>query len=151
MKYLIENQYINNVEIEEFIIENKSLYNSFEKDFKGINPKNSCGFLRIKNEDYFILPKICTEDEKNLNIFIYMLLFAYDIKIKNEDLSQLENIKYNFLKICINFFSDTLFEELKKGLSKKYINKEENLKVLKGKYLIKENFSNFYHQNIYCQ
>ena len=151
MKYLIENQYINNVEIEEFIIENKSLYNSFEKDFKGIKPKNSCGFLRINNEDYFIIPKICTEDEKNLNIFIYMLIFAYDIKIKNEDISQLQNIKYNFLKIFIKFFSDTLFEELKKGVSKKYINKEENLKVLKGKYLIKENFSNFYHQNIYCQ
>ena len=151
MKYLIENQYINNVEIEEFIIENKSLYNSFEKDFKGIKPKNSCGFLRIKNEDYFIIPKICTEDEKNLNIFIYMLIFAYDIKIKNQDISHLQNIKYNFLKIFIKFFSDTLFEELKKGVSKKYINKEENLKVLKGKYLIKENFSNFYHQNIYCQ
>lgn len=151
MKYLIENQYIDNYEIEKFIIENKSLYNSFEKDFKGIKPKNCCGFLKINDEDYFIIPKICNEDEKNLNIFIYMLLFAYDIKIKNEDLSQLENIKYNFLKIFIKFFSDTLLEELKRGLSKNYINKEENLKVLKGKYLIKENFSNFYHQNIYCQ
>ena len=151
MKYLIENQYIDNYEIEKFIIENKSLYNSFEKDFKGIKPKNCCGFLKINDEDYFIIPKICNEDEKNLNIFIYMLLFAYDIKIKNEDLSQLENIKYNFLKIFIKFFSDTLLEELKRGLSKNYINKEEKLKVLKGKYLIKENFSNFYHQNIYCQ
>ena len=84
MKYLIENQYINNVEIEEFIIENKSLHNSFDIDFKGIKPKNTCGFLRINNEDYFIIPKICTEDEKNLNIFIYMLIFAYEIKIKNE-------------------------------------------------------------------
>ena len=101
MKYLIENQYIDNYEIEKFIIENKSLYNSFEKDFKGIKPKNCCGFLKINDEDYFIIPKICNEDEKNLNIFIYMLLFAYDIKIKNEDLSQLENIKYNFLKIFI--------------------------------------------------
>ena len=151
MKYLIENQYIDNYEIEKFIIENKSLYNSFEKDFKGIKPKNCCGFLKINDEDYFIIPKICNEDEKNLNISIYMLLFAYDIKIKNEDLSQLENIKYNFLKIFIKFFSDTLLEELKRGLSKNYINKEEKLKVLKGKYLIKENFSNFYHQNIYCQ
>jgi 5-methylcytosine-specific restriction enzyme subunit McrC len=150
MKFILENQYIPK-ELESYIKEDKKLYDVFSLDFNGIKPKNTCGFLRIKNEDYFIIPKICTEDEKNLNIFIYMLIFAYDIKIKNEEISQLVNIKYNFLKIFIKFFSDTLFEELKKGVSKKYINKEENLKVLKGKYLIKENFSNFYHQNIYCQ
>jgi len=80
-----------------------------------------------------------------------MLLYANDIKVKNEDISNLQNVQHNFLKIFIKFFSDTLFEELKKGVNKTYISKEENLKVLKGKYIIKENFTNFYHQNIYCQ
>ena len=28
---------------------------------------------------------------------------------------------------------------------------EDNLKVLRGKYLISKNFTNFYHQNIYCE
>ena len=150
MKFILENQYIPK-ELESYIKEDKKLYDVFSLDFNGIKPKNTCGFLKINNQEYFIIPKITDENETNLNIFIYMFIFAYDIKIKNEDISQLQNIKYNFLKIFIKFFSDTLFEELKKGVSKKYINKEENLKVLKGKYLIKENFSNFYHQNIYCQ
>lgn len=151
MNYLYENQTIDNENIIEFIKNDKSLHGSFELDFKGIKPKNVCGFISLKDENYFIVPKICDKNESNLNIFIYMLLYAYDIKVKNEDILNLENIKHNFLKIFIKYFCDTLFEELKKGLWKTYISKEENLKVLKGKYLIKENFTNFYHQNIYCQ
>ena len=151
MNFLIENNYINNAEIEAFISTNSSLYDTFELDFKGIKPKNTCGFISLNNENYFIVPKICDKNETNLNIFIYMLLYAYDIKVKNEDISNLQNMQYNFLKIFIKYFSDTLFEELKKGIWKTYISKEENLKVLKGKYLIKENFTNFHHQNIYCQ
>lgn len=151
MNFLIENNYINNTEIEAFISANSSLYDTFKLDFKGIKPKNTCGFISLNCENYFIVPKICDKNETNLNIFIYMLLYAYDIKVKNEDISNLQNIQYNFLKIFIKYFSDTLFEELKKGVWKAYISKEENLKVLKGKYLIKENFTNFYHQNIYCQ
>ncbi|TLT03484.1 McrC family protein [Aliarcobacter cibarius] len=153
MKFLVENQYIeDSKEIEFFISTNSSLYNYFELDFKGIKPKNVCGFISLNNQDYFIVPKICdNENETNLNIFIYMLLYAYDIKVNNENLSNLQNMKYNFLNLFIKYFSDTLFEELKKGVWKSYISKEENIKILKGKYLIKENFTNFYHQNIYCQ
>jgi 5-methylcytosine-specific restriction enzyme subunit McrC len=151
MKYLVENQYIDNVDIKNYIIENKLLYDGFDLDFRGIKPKNSCGFISLNNENYFIVPKICEKNETNLNIFIYMLLYAYEIKVKNEDISNLQNIQCNFLKIFIKYFSDTLFEELKRGVWKTYISKEENLKVLKGKYLQKENFTNFYHQNIYCQ
>lgn len=150
MNFIIENEYIPK-ELETFIRENEKLYKSFNVDFKGIKPKNVCGFILLNDENYFIVPKICDKNESNLNIFIYMLLYAYDIKVKNEDISKLENLKHNFLKIFIKYFSDTLFEELKRGVWKTYISKEENLKVLKGKYLIKENFSNFYHQNIYCQ
>lgn len=150
MNFIKENEYVPK-ELETFIKENEKLYKSFNIDFNGIKPKNVCGFISLKDENYFIVPKICDKNESNLNIFIYMLLYAYDIKVKNEDILNLENIKHNFLKIFIKYFCDTLFEELKKGVWKTYISKEENLKVLKGKYLIKENFSNFYHQNIYCQ
>ena len=72
---------------------------TFELDFKGIKPKNTCGFISLNNENYFIVPKICDKNETNLNIFIYMLLYAYDIKVKNEDISNLQNMQYNFLKI----------------------------------------------------
>lgn len=154
MELLFENKNIDFKkfnELENYIKENKNIQKYFEINFNGIKPKNYCGFLNINNTNYFIVPKIATRDEENLNIFIYMLLYAYDLKISNENISSLQNIKYKYLEIFIRYFANSLIEELKRGISKNYITKEENLKVLKGKYLFEKNFSNFYHQNIYCE
>ena len=150
MEFLIENQNIPK-HLNFYIEENKSLHDSFEINFDGIKPKNKCGFLSIKNENYFIIPKISNQEDENLNIFIYMLLKAYDIKISNEDLSNFENTKFKYFEIFIRYFSDTLLSELKKGIYRTYLTKEENLKILKGKYLYEKNFQNFHHMNIYCE
>jgi len=148
MKLLYENENILK-ELEVFIKNSKSLHPYFEMNFKGIKPKNYCGFLSINNESYFIAPKITSDDEQNLNIFIYMLIYAYDIKLSNEDL--INSREHRIFEIFIKLFSDELLSEFKKGVFKKYITLEENLKVLRGRYIIQKNFTNFYHQNIYCE
>ena len=150
MNYLYENQNIPE-NLEKYIKNNKLLYPYFEMNFDGIKPKNRCGFLSIENKNYFIIPKISNENEDNLNIFIYMILKAYNIKISNENLANFDQTKFKYMEIFIRYFSDTLFNELKRGTHKTYITKQENLKVLKGKYLLEKNFQNFYHMNIYCE
>lgn len=125
MNYLYENQNIpENLEIH--IKDNKSLYPYFEMNFDGIKPKNRCGFLSIENENYFIIPKISNENEDNLNIFIYMILKAYDIKISNKDLANFDQTKFKYMEFFIRYFSDILFNELKRGIHKTYITKQEN-------------------------
>jgi len=151
MEILYENQYIENSELELYIKENKSLHSYFKITFKGIKPNNYCGFLSINNQSYFIAPKITTDDTQNLNTFIYMLIYAYDVKLKNEDFMQGKTQEHHLLEIFIRLFADRLLEELKKGIFKQYITLQENLKVLRGKYVIEKNFNNFYHQNIYCE
>lgn len=69
MNFIIENEYIPK-ELETFIRENEKLYKSFNVDFKGIKPKNVCGFILLNDENYFIVPKICDKNESNLNIFL---------------------------------------------------------------------------------
>lgn len=128
-----------------------NLHNYFKVDFDGIKPNNYCGFLHVEGQNYFIAPKIANNDDKNLDIFIYMLMYAYDIKLSNEDLANFTNTKHKYFEIFIRYFSDKLLEEFKKGVFKKYITLEDNLKVLRGKYIIDKNFTNFYHQNIYCE
>jgi len=150
MHILYENSYIP-TELESYIKENKSLHPYFISDFNGIKSKNYCGFLSINNQSYFIAPKITTADTQNLNIFIYMLIYAYNVKLKNEDLMQGEMQEHHILEIFIQLFADRLFDEFKKGIFKQYITLQENLKVLRGKYIIEKNFNNFYHQNIYCE
>lgn len=151
MKTLYENENIPQ-ELEEFIKTDETLHNYFDISFDGIKPNNYCGFLHLNNQEYFIVPKISsTNKEKNLNIFIYMLMHAYDIKLSNEHLANFTDTKHRFFEIFIRYFSDKLLQEFKKGVFKKYITIEDNLKVLRGKYLIDKNFTNFYHQNIYCE
>jgi len=153
MKFLYENEYILS-ELIPYIQDNKPLHPYFEHSFDGIKSKNNCGFLSVDGESYFIIPKIVKidhGDEINLDIFIYMLLYAYDVQLKNEDLQQGESAKEQFFEVFIRMFADGLLDELKRGVFKQYITLQENLRVLRGKYLIEKNFANFYHQNLYCE
>ncbi len=150
MTYLYENQNIPK-ELEVSIKDNRTLHAYFEMRFDGIRPKNHCGFLAINDKSYFIIPKITDEDSQNLNTFIYMLIYAYDVKLKNEDLMQADVQEHHIFELFIRLFSDVLLDEFKKGVFKQYITMQENLKVLRGKYIIEQNFNNFYHQNIYCE
>jgi 5-methylcytosine-specific restriction enzyme subunit McrC len=150
MQILYENINIPS-ELNFYIEDNISLHPYFDINFSGVKPKNYCGFISINNKSYFIAPKITTSKNQNQNIFIYMLIYSYDINIKNIDLSSSNSQYHNLLELFIKIFADTLLEELKRGVFKSYITLQENLKVLRGRYIIKENFSNFYHQNIYCE
>jgi len=154
--YLYENRYIDKqLESYDVFVEHikntPKLHTYFDMDFKGIKPKNYCGFLSIRNQSYFIIPKITDKNHQNLNIFIYMLIYAYDIKLKNEDLIEASNQEHHIYELFIRLFSDALLDEFKKGVFKQYITMQENLKVLRGKYIIEKNFNNFYHQNLYCE
>ena len=150
MQYLNENKNIPQ-NLEQSIKNNSKLHPYFDINFQGIKPKNYCGFLSIENQSYFIIPKITNDDNQNLNTFIYMLMYGYDVKFKNEDLMQGVNAEHHIYELFIRLFADTLLDEFKKGVFKQYITMQENLKVLRGKYIIEQNFNNFYHQNIYCE
>ena len=150
MKILYENDFIPS-DLEKSIKENKVLHPFFELGFNGIKIKNYCGFLHIKNETFFISPKISKNKEQNQKIFLYMLMYAKDIKLSNEDMRNLLNQKYTILEFFIKYFSDKLLEELKVGVFKTYIRLQESLKVLKGSYKIEKNFTSFYNQNIVCE
>jgi len=151
MKILYENQWLDDELLTASIVSNESLHPYFESNFNKIKPKNYCGFLSVNNQNYFIAPKITIDETQNLNTFIYMLVYAYDVKLKHEDFMQGETQEHHLLEIFIRLFADRLLDEFKKGLFKQYITLQENLKVLRGKYIIEKNFNNFYHQNIYCE
>lgn len=141
-------------ELKKHIIDNFSLHKYFKLDWKTLNARQYCGILNFDNQDFYILPKIANHnDEQNLNIFIYMLMYAYDVKLFNEDTSLSENLKSNnILEVFVQMFASNLLAELKKGIYKEYITQQDNLPVLKGKYLINENLKyNFTKNKIYCE
>ncbi|WP_201522885.1 McrC family protein [Aliarcobacter butzleri] len=144
-------------ELKNHIIKTTELHNYFTLDWKDLKAKQYCGILNFDNQDFYILPKIANHnDEKdakqNLNIFIYMLMYAYDVKLSNEQIASCANQKHTILEVFIQMFANGLLQELKKGMYKKYITEQDNLSVLKGKYLINENLKyNFTKNKIYCE
>ena len=87
------------------------------------------------------MPKIAKDNDNiNESVFIYMLAYVLNLKLENEQVASGENIKLNkIVEILINVFAKNLISELKKGIYKEYILKQDNLRTLKGKYLINEN------------
>ncbi|MDN5101836.1 restriction endonuclease [Aliarcobacter butzleri] len=139
--------------LKSYIINTTELHKYFTLDWKDLKAKQYCGILNFNDQDFYILPKIANRnDEKNLNIFIYMLMYAYDVKLSNEQIASCANQKHTILEVFIQMFANGLLQELKKGLYKEYLTKQDNLPVLKGKYLINENLKyNFTKNKIYCE
>ncbi|RBQ29315.1 McrC family protein [Aliarcobacter vitoriensis] len=140
-------------ELRTHIIDNSSLHQYFKLDWKILKARQYCGILNFDSQDFYILPKIANHNaEQNLNIFIYMLMYAYDVKLSNEQIASCANQEHSILEVFVQMFASNLLNELKKGLYKEYILEQDNLPVLKGKYLINENLKyNFTKDKIYCE
>ncbi|QKF59067.1 McrC family protein [Aliarcobacter lanthieri] len=154
---IYEYEFITNEELKNHIIDTKELHKYFTLDWKDLKASKYCGILNFESQDFYILPKISNHNnekdaEQNLNIFIYMLMYAYDVRLSNEQLASCANQKHSILEVFVQMFASNLLSELKKGLYKEYILEQDNLPVLKGKYLINENLKyNFIRNRIYCE
>ena len=136
-----------------YIINTPALHKYFKLDWNILKSQQYCGILNFGDEDFYLLPKISNKDEEtNLDIFIYMLMYAYDIKLQNEEIASCKNESHNVLEVFIQLFAKKLFQELQYGIYKEYITEQDNLTTLRGKYLINENLKyNFIKNKIYCE
>lgn len=154
MKNIIyEYSEVKDKELKERIIDTLLLHKYFKLDWNVLKSQQYCGILNFEDKDYYLLPKIVdNSDEKNLDIFIYMLMYAYDIKLENEDIASCKNEKHNILEVFIQMFASNLFKEFKRGVYREYITEQDNLTTLRGKYLINENLKfNHIKNKIYCE
>jgi len=139
--------------LKEYIINTPLLHKYFKLDWNILKSQQYCGILNFGDKDFYLLPKIANNnDEQNLDIFIYMLMYAYDIKLENEDIASCKNEKHNILEVFIQLFAQRLFKEFGRGIYKEYITEQDNLTTLRGKYLINENLKyNHVKNKIYCE
>jgi len=151
---IYEYQEVLNPDLKKYIKNTPSLHIYFKNDWGKLKSQQYCGIINYNKQDFYLLPKISNHDnEKNLDIFIYMLRYVYDIKLKNEHIANSKNDKTNnILEVFIQLFAKNLFQQFQKGIYKEYITKQDNLTVLKGKYLVNKNLKyNFSKSKIYCE
>jgi len=144
---------VSKTELKKYIIKTPLLHKYFKQDWKKVKARQYCGILNFKGKDFYILPKISSSETTNLNIFIYMLRYVYDIKLHNENIASSKNEQHhNFIEIFIQLFASALFKQLQAGIYKEYITEQDNLTTLRGKYLINENLKyNFTNAKIFCE
>ena len=140
-------------DLKTYIVNTPRLHKYFKLDWNVLKSRQYCGVLNFDGEDFYLLPKISVKDEEtNLDIFIYMLMYAYDVNLQNEDIASCKNESHNVLEVFIQLFAKKLFQELQYGIYKEYVTQRDNLTTLRGKYLINENLKyNFVKNKIYCE
>ena len=130
--------------IEKFVLENETeqyLKITTKKGFgKVLQAQNYVGVIQTKDGTTIeILPKIKElENEKLKEILIKMLKTLKKSPFKNFNTANLKASKMPLLEIFIFMFLEELAKLIQNGIKSDYVQKEENLKFLKGKLKISE-------------
>ncbi|MDD3056352.1 MAG: McrC family protein [Aliarcobacter sp.] len=130
--------------IEKFVLENETeqyLKITTKKGFgKVLQAQNYVGVIQTKDGTTIeILPKIKNFDEQKLKeILINMLKTLKKSPFKKFNTANLKAHKMPLLEIFISMFLEELSKLIQKGIKSDYVQKEENLKFLKGKLKISE-------------
>lgn len=130
--------------IEKFVLENETeqhLKITTKKAYgKVLQAQNYVGVIQTKDGTTIeILPKIQNvDDNKSKEILIKMLKTLKKSTFKNFNTANLKVSKMPLLEIFIFMFLEELSKLIQKGIKSDYVQKEENLKFLKGKLKISE-------------
>ena len=142
-------------ELESFVLKNSETVQYLKlgqnKKYKFLQAQNYVGVIQTRSGVVVeILPKIADLNsgeggEKEVKkILIKMLKTLRKSPFKNFDMANLNSVDLPLLEIFITMFLEELSILIKKGIKSDYIDKEENLKFLKGKLKIsnqiKENY-----------
>ncbi len=99
-----------------------------------IKAKNWVGFVTVNNLTINILPKFNKEEEKERVIrnLVKMLQVAWEIPIRDVEISSLKLEKDSIFEVLITIYSAKLLDMLKEGMYREYVRISDDLKYVKG-------------------
>lgn len=130
--------------------------NAFSWSHNAIKFTQYCGVISLGNITIEILPKIYgkeTTPETCRNALINMLHKARRLKVARGGNASIGVQKNTLLDIFILHFCNLLYTEIMQGKIFQYVQKSENLTVLKGKLLIKEQlkYNTAHRDRLFCR
>lgn len=132
-------------EIKQFILKNSEQTLFLKPSYKNglgeiLQAQNYVGVIQTKDGTTIeILPKIKKLDnEESKNILIKMLKTLKKSPFKHFNTANLKATKMPLIEMFISMFIEELAKLIQKGIKSDYVQKEENLKFLKGKLKISE-------------
>lgn len=144
-------------ELAEFIVKQRLKTEYITWGNKSITFINYVGYIQCSTFSIEILPKVAMRDDpiQMRKVLLEMLNESGYINVTTSKLSQLQLMDGSLLEIFGRIYADALFLELKKGVTTKYHEVENNLMTLKGTLIIpkhiQENLSRNKKYMAYCE
>lgn len=139
------------LDVQQFSLSGRPIFDW--NDNRWLRVQNYVGVLQVRGLTIEILPKICGPDDPLIDPqpsddhdhsawkvaqgnLLYMLSVAGHLPFQERELANLQTRKLPLIEVLIAAFAQRLLRELRRGLDRSYIRREENLAVVKGKLLI---------------
>ena len=91
------------------------------------------GILAVPGRTVEILPKIDGKDGTVRAALVRMLAVALDLRIAEGDLAALDTQRNDLLELLVRLFAERLLAAVRRGLPRRYVAREEDLRLLRGK------------------
>ena len=110
---------------------------------RGLKAGQVVGILSIPGRAVEILPKIDSEDGAVRGALIHMLSVARGLRIADGELAALDTQRRDVLELLARLFADRLRAAVRRGLPRRYAEREEDLGMLRGRLDVKRQFTHF--------
>lgn len=108
---------------------------------RGLKAGQVVGILSIPGRAVEILPKIDSKDGAVRTALIHMLSVARGLRIADGELAALDTQRRDVLELLARLFADRLRAAVRRGLPRRYAEREEDLGMLRGRLDVKRQFT----------
>ena len=99
----------------------------------GLKAGQVVGVLAVPGKTLEILPKIDGGDGAVRKALVHMLAVAHRLRVADGELASLDTQRHDLLEILIGLFANRLLSAVRRGLPRRYIGHEDDLKLLRGR------------------
>lgn len=108
---------------------------------RGLTAQQVVGVLAVPGRTLEILPKIDGEHDAVRHALVQMLAVAHDLRVVDGALASMARQSHDLLEIQINLFATRLLAAVRHGLARRYIAREEDLRLLRGRLDVARQFT----------
>ena len=113
------------------------------REHGGLKTAGVVGVLAIPGKTFEILPKIDGDDGAVRKALVHMIAVAHDVRVASGELAALNAQRRTLLELVIRLFARRLLTAVRRGPPRRYIENEDDLKVLRGRLNVVRQFSHF--------